>query len=110
MANIVDDSCYLLLFFLFHFLNIDDFHANLYMVLYQVLELDVDWIDFYSGWSIRMESRADFVQCLGSDMSINILACLNEPVDVVRAGSVSRLWHHFGELRKLKCDESYSWQ
>lgn len=42
-----------------------------------------------------METRVDFVQSLQSDMSVNILACLNDPVDVVHAGSVSSLWHHF---------------
>lgn len=42
-----------------------------------------------------METQIDFVQSLESDMSVNILTCLNDPVDVVRAGSVSRLWHHF---------------
>lgn len=70
----------------------------------------IDWINFYSGQSIRMETRIDFVQSLESDMSVNILTCLNDPVDVVRAGSVSSLWHHFGELCKLKSDKSYSWQ
>ncbi|OIT04517.1 PREDICTED: F-box protein At4g00755-like isoform X1 [Nicotiana attenuata] len=42
-----------------------------------------------------METGIDFVQSLQSDVSVNILACLNDPADVVHAGSVSRLWHHF---------------
>ncbi|XP_060205451.1 F-box protein At4g00755-like isoform X2 [Lycium barbarum] len=42
-----------------------------------------------------METRIDFVQSLESDMSVNILTCLNDPADVVRASSVSSLWHQF---------------
>ncbi|CAN4125060.1 unnamed protein product [Withania somnifera] len=42
-----------------------------------------------------METQIDFVQSLDSDMSINILTCLNDPVDVVRASTVSSLWHQF---------------
>lgn len=71
------------------------------MVMIQVLELWVHWwINFYSGLSIIMETGIDFVQSLQSDVAVNILACLNDPADVVHAGSVSRLWHHFGELSK----------
>ncbi|KAF3644233.1 putative ATPase ASNA1 -like protein, partial [Capsicum annuum] len=55
----------------------------------------IGWFNFYSGLSIRMETRIDFVQSLESDMSVNILTSLNDPVDVVRAGSVSNHWHHF---------------
>lgn len=71
------------------------------MVMIQVLELWGHWwINIYSGLSIIMETGIDFVQSLQSDVSVNILACLNDPADVVHAGSVSRLWHHFGELSK----------
>ncbi|XP_016511733.2 F-box protein At4g00755 isoform X2 [Nicotiana tabacum] len=45
--------------------------------------------------SRSMETHIDFVQWLDTDVSLNILMCLNDPADVVRAGSVSRLWHEF---------------
>ncbi|XP_060218770.1 F-box protein At4g00755-like isoform X3 [Lycium barbarum] len=42
-----------------------------------------------------MDTRVDFVQRLGADVSLNILLRLNDPADVVRAASVSCLWHQF---------------
>lgn len=48
-----------------------------------------------------METLVDFVQWLEIDVSLNILMRLNDPADVVRAGSVSHLWLQFGELFKL---------
>lgn len=51
--------------------------------------------------SRSMETHIDFVQWLDTDVSLNILMCLKDPADVVRAGSVSRLWHEFGMLFKF---------
>ncbi|XP_075094353.1 F-box protein At4g00755 isoform X2 [Nicotiana tabacum] len=42
-----------------------------------------------------METLVDFVQWLEIDVSLNILMRLNDPADVVRAGSVSHLWLQF---------------
>ncbi|XP_060218779.1 F-box protein At4g00755-like [Lycium barbarum] len=42
-----------------------------------------------------METRINFVEWLANDVSLNIMMRLNDPADVVRAGSVSRLWRQF---------------
>lgn len=44
-----------------------------------------------------MEGCIDFVQLLNADLSTNILSYLDDPADVVRVGSVSRVWRQFGE-------------
>lgn len=50
----------------------------------------------------RMDSRGDFIQRLGLDISINILNLLDDPSDLVRACAVSRSWSRFGKLIVLK--------
>uniref|UniRef100_A0A5B7BB74 F-box domain-containing protein n=1 Tax=Davidia involucrata TaxID=16924 RepID=A0A5B7BB74_DAVIN len=42
-----------------------------------------------------METSIDFLQWLETDMSLKILMCLDDPSDLIRAGSVSRFWCHF---------------
>lgn len=42
-----------------------------------------------------MESCIDFLQWLDVDMSLNILMCLDDPSDLIRASSVSRFWQNF---------------
>ncbi|CAH9123822.1 unnamed protein product [Cuscuta epithymum] len=42
-----------------------------------------------------MEIKIDFMQCLETDMIINILLCLTDPTDLVRAGAVSHFWRQF---------------
>ncbi|KAF9616886.1 hypothetical protein IFM89_032848 [Coptis chinensis] len=39
-----------------------------------------------------MESYGDFLQILDTDVSSNILSCMDDPSDIVRASSVSRSW------------------
>lgn len=34
-------------------------------------------------------------------MSFKVLTCLDDASDLVRVSSVSRYWHHFGELNRL---------
>ncbi|KAJ8565421.1 hypothetical protein K7X08_007997 [Anisodus acutangulus] len=55
------------------------------------------FLQFIRGLSFgcAMETRIDFVQWLETDVSLNIMMCLNDPADLVRAGSVSRLWRQF---------------
>ncbi|XP_047251924.1 F-box protein At4g00755-like [Capsicum annuum] len=43
-----------------------------------------------------VETRVDFVLWLDSDVSLNILMCLNDPADVACDGAVSHLWLRFG--------------
>ncbi|KAG6716807.1 hypothetical protein I3842_04G067400 [Carya illinoinensis] len=43
----------------------------------------------------RVDNRGDFLQLLGSNVSIEILNHLDDPSDLVRACSVSRSWHRF---------------
>ncbi|XAR63097.1 hypothetical protein NMG60_11022921 [Bertholletia excelsa] len=53
-----------------------------------------------------METRIDFLQWLQVDMGLNILLCLDDPSDIIRASAVSRFWHHFvvaHGLSKLLC-------
>lgn len=45
----------------------------------------------------QMETRLDFMQLLETDMALNILACLDDASDLIRASSVSRFWRDFGE-------------
>ncbi|KAD5961268.1 hypothetical protein E3N88_12741 [Mikania micrantha] len=42
-----------------------------------------------------MEVLCDFIQWLGTDMSIKIMMCLNDPADLVRASAVSSSWREF---------------
>ncbi|KAK2985104.1 hypothetical protein RJ640_022982 [Escallonia rubra] len=42
-----------------------------------------------------MEGCGDFIQLLGPDISINILMCLEDPSDLVRASTVSSSWRNF---------------
>ncbi|KAL5727686.1 hypothetical protein ACHQM5_000854 [Ranunculus cassubicifolius] len=42
-----------------------------------------------------MENSSDFLQLLGPDVSSNILSCLDDPADLIRASSVSRSWQQF---------------
>ncbi|KAK3039267.1 hypothetical protein RJ639_027971 [Escallonia herrerae] len=42
-----------------------------------------------------MKGCSDFIQLLGPDMSINILMCLEDPSDLVRASTVSSSWRTF---------------
>ncbi|XP_022874265.1 F-box protein At4g00755-like [Olea europaea var. sylvestris] len=42
-----------------------------------------------------MEAGSDFIQYLGSDMSIKILTSLNDPSDLVRVSAVSLSWRQF---------------
>lgn len=44
----------------------------------------------------------DFIRWLGRDMSIKILMCLEDPSDLVRVSTVSRLWRQFGKSVELK--------
>lgn len=44
------------------------------------------------------ESGIDFLQHLALDVCIYILSFLDDPIDVVRVGAVSRFWHQFGKL------------
>lgn len=44
---------------------------------------------------MEASSCIDFMQCLGPDMSIKILMCLEDPSDLVRVSSVSTSWRHF---------------
>ncbi|CAA6673631.1 unnamed protein product [Spirodela intermedia] len=57
-----------------------------------------------------MENRCDFLEWLGSDTSTAVLACLDDPADIVRASSVSRAWRRFvisnGFCKKL-CQRMY---
>lgn len=46
---------------------------------------------------MEVSSGIDFIQCLGPDMSIKILMCLEDPSDLVRVSSVSTSWRHFGK-------------
>lgn len=46
---------------------------------------------------MEASSCIDFMQCLGPDMSIKILMCLEDPSDLVRVSSVSTSWRHFGK-------------
>ncbi|PHU29206.1 hypothetical protein BC332_01299 [Capsicum chinense] len=48
-----------------------------------------------------METCIDFVQCLDTDVSLDIMRRLNDPADVVRAGSVSHLWRQFVVTNRL---------
>lgn len=42
-----------------------------------------------------MEAGSDFIEYLGSDMSIKILMSLNDPSDLVRVSAVSSSWRQF---------------
>ncbi|XP_051138165.1 F-box protein At4g00755-like [Andrographis paniculata] len=42
-----------------------------------------------------MDESRDFIEWVGQDMSVNILNCLEDPSDLVRASAVSRSWRHF---------------
>ncbi|GAA0166781.1 hypothetical protein LIER_21861 [Lithospermum erythrorhizon] len=42
-----------------------------------------------------MDNSADILEQLEGDMAFNILKCLNDPADLIRATGVSRFWHHF---------------
>nr|GMC98490.1 F-box protein At4g00755-like [Ipomoea batatas]GMD02227.1 F-box protein At4g00755-like [Ipomoea batatas] len=42
-----------------------------------------------------MEDCGNFIQWLGPDMSMKILACLEDPSDFVRVGAVSSSWRQF---------------
>lgn len=42
-----------------------------------------------------METRLDFMQLLETDMALNILVCLDDASDLIRASSVSRFWRDF---------------
>lgn len=44
-----------------------------------------------------MEFRWDFLDSLDPDVSSKILMGLDDPADIVRASSVSRLWRDFGK-------------
>lgn len=44
-----------------------------------------------------MEFHGDFLEFLDQDVSTMILMGLDDPADIVRASSVSRLWRDFGE-------------
>lgn len=46
---------------------------------------------------MEVSSCIDFMQCLGPDMSIKILMCLEDPSDLVRVSSVSTSLRHFGK-------------
>lgn len=48
-----------------------------------------------------MEEFCDFLQWLGADMSIKILASLENPTDLVRASAVSSSWRRFSEFITL---------
>ncbi|KAG9145706.1 hypothetical protein Leryth_024795 [Lithospermum erythrorhizon] len=50
-----------------------------------------------------MDNSADILEQLEGDMAFNILKCLNDPADLIRATGVSRFWHHFG-LTFYRCD------
>ena len=43
----------------------------------------------------------DFLNCLGLDMSVQILMYLKDPSDLARVSSVSRSWRDFGELKHV---------
>ncbi|KAL6580374.1 hypothetical protein OROMI_008398 [Orobanche minor] len=42
-----------------------------------------------------MDGSRDFIHCLGQDMSLKILMCLEEPAYLVRTSAVSRSWRQF---------------
>lgn len=42
-----------------------------------------------------MECCWDFIPCLGADVSVNILMCLDDPSDLARVCSVSSSWRQF---------------
>nr|AFK39809.1 unknown [Lotus japonicus] len=48
-----------------------------------------------------MECRKDFLSFLDSDMSLKILMCLDDPVDLVRVSCVSRSWRHYVIVNSL---------
>lgn len=48
-----------------------------------------------------MDASRDFIKCLGQDMSLKILMCLEDPSDLVRTSAVSRSWRQFGEFTLL---------
>ncbi|KAF3674244.1 putative ATPase ASNA1 -like protein [Capsicum annuum] len=48
-----------------------------------------------------METCIDFVHCLDTDVSLDIMRRLNDAADVVRAGSVSHLWRQFVVTNRL---------
>ncbi|XP_024028680.1 F-box protein At4g00755 isoform X1 [Morus notabilis] len=43
----------------------------------------------------KADKNADFIYWLGTDISTKILTHLDDPADLVRVSSVSRLWHRF---------------
>lgn len=45
-----------------------------------------------------MGTGIDFLKWLETDMSMDIMSCLDDPSDLARVSSVSRFWRHFGEL------------
>lgn len=45
----------------------------------------------------RMEIRLDFLRYLETDTAVNILACLDDTSDLIRASLVSHFWLDFGE-------------
>ncbi|KAI3723646.1 hypothetical protein L2E82_35400 [Cichorium intybus] len=47
-----------------------------------------------------MEEFCDFIQWLGANMSIKILATLENPTDLVRASAVSSSWRRFKAAHK----------
>lgn len=57
-----------------------------------------------------MESRIDFLRRLDSDVVLKILACLNDPADLIRASAVSQYWQKFvishGLCKKL-CTKTF---
>ncbi|CAI9101707.1 OLC1v1039099C1 [Oldenlandia corymbosa var. corymbosa] len=53
-----------------------------------------------------MESCIDFLECLETDMVLNILKCMDDPADLLRASIVSRGWRDFvvaNKLSKILC-------
>ncbi|KAL3814871.1 hypothetical protein ACJIZ3_016139 [Penstemon smallii] len=43
----------------------------------------------------KVDTRIDFLQCLETDMSLNVMSFLDDPADLVRASAVSRFWRQF---------------
>ncbi|KAA8520577.1 hypothetical protein F0562_014833 [Nyssa sinensis] len=46
-------------------------------------------------WRFEMETSTDFLKWLDTDVCLKIFSCLDDPSDLIRAGSVSRSWFKF---------------
>lgn len=45
-----------------------------------------------------MGTCIDFLNFLDTDVVLNIFNCLDDPGDLVRASTVSRVWRHFSKI------------